>query len=319
LRSFREGVAHFQRLFAVDPKLLVHDLHPDYLSTAFAIEREGVELLGVQHHHAHLAAVLAEHGERGPAVGAIYDGTGYGADGTVWGGELLLGGLGGFERVGHLHPVRLPGGDRAVREPWRMACVWLAEVTGDLLPAIPPTLDDRVDPEHWSAVARIAQSGVSAPITTSVGRLCDALGALCGLRCEVTYEGQAAIELEAIADPNERGGYAIPYLDGRLDPREAILTALRDLLEGASPATVSARFHRGLATATAHACVAIARAAGLSLVVLAGGVFQNRLLLEQTLAEVHCAGLRVLVPERLPPNDGAISYGQAAIAAAATY
>jgi hydrogenase maturation protein HypF len=316
LRSFREGIAHFQRLFAVRPELLAHDLHPDYLSTAYALEQEGVELLGVQHHHAHLAAVLAEHGEHGPAVGAIYDGAGYGADGTVWGGELLLGGLRGFERVGHLRPVRQPGGDRAAREPWRMACVWLAEATGELLPAIPPTLAGRVEPERWAAVARIAQSGVSAPITTSMGRLCDAVAALCGLRCEVTYEGQAAIELEAIADPAERGAYAIPYAEGQLDPRGAILAALADLRGGVSPATVSARFHHGLAAATACACAQAARAAGLSLVVLAGGVFQNRLLLERVAAELGGAGPRVLIPERLPPNDGAISYGQAAIAAA---
>jgi hydrogenase maturation protein HypF len=316
LRSFREGIAHFQRLFAVAPEVLAHDLHPDYLSTGYAMDQEDVELLGVQHHHAHLAAVLAEHGECGPAVGAIYDGSGHGTDGSVWGGELLLGGLTGFERVGHLRPVRLPGGDRAVREPWRMACVWLAEATGDPCPAIPPILAGRVDPERWAAIARLAGGGVAAPITTSVGRLCDAVAALCGLRCEVTYEGQAAIELEAIADRAERGAYAIPCAKGELDPRPAILAVLADIRGGVSPATVSARFHHGLAVATACACAEATQAAGLSLLVLAGGVFQNRLLLERVAVEAQSAGLRVLVPERLPPNDGAISYGQAAIAAA---
>jgi hydrogenase maturation protein HypF len=316
LRSFREGIEHFQRLFAVLPELLVHDLHPDYLSTAYAMGQVGVELLGVQHHHAHLAAVLAEHGERGPAVGAIYDGTGYGSDGTAWGGELLLGGLSGFERVGHLRPVPQPGGDRAVREPWRMACVWLAQASGEPLPAIPPILLDRVDPEQWTAIARIANSGVAAPLTTSVGRLCDAIAALCGLHCEVTYEGQAAIELEAIADPAEGGAYAIPYAAGQLDPRPAILAAHADVLRGVSEAKVSARFHNGLASATAEACAEIAGSASVSLVVLAGGVFQNRLLLERVAGQLQAAGLRVLTPQRLPPNDGAISYGQAAIAAA---
>jgi hydrogenase maturation protein HypF len=315
LRSFREGIAHFQELFAVTPEVIAHDLHPDYLSTAYALEREGVELRGVQHHHAHLAAVLAEHGETGPAVGAIYDGTGYGTDGTVWGGELLVGGLEGFERAGHLRAVRLPGGERAVREPWRMACAWLAEATGDPAPAIPGPLVGRVDPERWAAVARIAQQGLAAPVTTSVGRLCDAVAALCGLRPEVTYEGQAAIELEALADPRERSAYTLPYADGQLDPRPTIRAALADLAAGASPATVSARFHGALATATVHGCVEVAAARDIDLVVLAGGVFQNRLLLESVAAGIHAAGLRVLTPERLPPNDGAISYGQAAIAA----
>jgi hydrogenase maturation protein HypF len=314
LRSFREGIAHFEELFAVAPEIVVHDLHPDYLSTAYAIDR-GIELLGVQHHHAHLAAVLAEHGETGPAVGAIYDGAGHGTDGTVWGGELLVGGLAGFERAGHLRPVRLPGGDRAVREPWRMACAWVAQATEAPIPAIPPALSGRVDPDRWAAVARIAHQGVAAPITTSVGRLCDAVAALCGLRCEVTYEGQAAIELEAVADPGERGAYAIPWEGGQLDPRPAIAAVIADLAAGACAATVSARFHSALSAATVHACVEIAGDAGLSLVVLAGGVFQNRLLLERVAAGIEATGLRVLTPERLPPNDGAISYGQAAIAA----
>jgi hydrogenase maturation protein HypF len=341
LRSFREGIAHFEELFAVAPEVIAHDLHPDYLSSAYAMDREqqgpgerqqrrdtfsprnpaierpGIELLAVQHHHAHLAAVLAEHGETGPAVGAIYDGAGYGTDGTVWGGELLLGGLAGFKRVGHLRPARLPGGDRAVREPWRMACAWVAQAMEDPIPPIPPALCGRVDPDRWAAVARIAQQGVAAPLTTSVGRLCDAVAAACGLHVEVTYEGQAAIELEAVADPNERGAYAIPWADGQLDPRPAILATIADLAAGASAATVSARFHNALSAATVHACVEIAGEAGLSLVVLAGGVFQNRLLLERVAAGVRDAGLRVLIPERLPPNDGAISYGQVAIATAA--
>ncbi len=317
LRSFRAGVAHFEELFAVAPEIVAHDLHPDYLSSAYALERAGVELLGVQHHHAHLAAVLAEHGESGPAVGAIYDGSGYGSNATVWGGELLVGGLESFERVGHLRPVRLPGADRAVCEPWRMACAWLAQATGDPRPAIPVGLLDRVDAERWTAVASIAEQGMAAPITTSMGRLCDAVAAICGVRSEVTYEGQAAIELEALADPSELGTYEIPYTEGQLDPRPAILALVADLDAGASAAIASARFHRGLAAATVRACVELAAEEELSLAVLAGGVFQNRLLLESVCAGLQGAGLRVLTPECLPPNDGAISYGQAAIAAAA--
>jgi hydrogenase maturation protein HypF len=311
LRSFTEGVAHFEELFAVTPEVVAHDLHPDYLSTTYALAREGVAHVAVQHHHAHLAAVLAEHGERGPAVGAIYDGTGYGSDGTVWGGELLAGDLRGFARAGALWPVRLPGGDRAVRQPWRMACAWLVAAQ-DGEPAPLPG----IEPRAWHAVAQLARTGLAAPLTTSMGRLFDAVAALCGLRSEVTFEGQAAVELEAIADRSERGAYPLDVAAGVLDARPTILAVAADVAAAVEPAVVAARFHRAVARATVQACAQAAGARGLDTVVLAGGVWQNRLLLELTLAPLRDGGLRVLVPERLPPNDGAISFGQAAVAAA---
>jgi hydrogenase maturation protein HypF len=301
LLSFSDGIAHFERLFAVAPEVVAHDLHPEYLSSKYAAEREGVELVGVQHHHAHLAAVLAEHGERGPAVGAIYDGSGYGTDGTVWGGELLVGGLEGFERAGHLWPVRLPGGDRAVREPWRMACAWLWECRL----AAPPALRDH---PHRESITGMCRSGVASPVTSSVGRLFDAVAALCGLRSEVTYEGQAAIELEAACDLGERCHYPMPGLDAR----ETIGAVVADLEAGIDVARIAMRFHRGLARATADACAAT----GMPTVVLSGGVFQNRVLTELTIEQLERHGLTPLLPRLLPPNDGAISYGQAAIAAA---
>jgi hydrogenase maturation protein HypF len=318
LLSFRDGIEHFERLFDVTPAVVAHDLHPDYLSTAYALERDGVELAGVQHHHAHLAACLAEHGVTGAAVGAIYDGAGHGADGTVWGGEILVGDLRTFERAGHLAPVRLPGGDRAAREPWRMACAWLVAAgaaggAGAAGPDIPPALRGAVAADRWQAVARMAATGFAAPVTTSMGRLFDAVAALCGVRAAATYEGQAAIELEARADPLERGAYD---LDGTLDARPLVLEILADLHAGAPAALVSARFHRAVAGATAEACASAASAAGLDVVVLSGGVFQNRLLLTLTAARLEALGLRVLVPERLPVNDGGIAYGQAAVAAA---
>jgi hydrogenase maturation protein HypF len=312
LASFREGIAHFERLFDVVPEVVAHDLHPDYLSTGYALEREGVELVGVQHHHAHLAACLAEHGLSEPAVGAIYDGTGHGSDGTAWGGEILVGDLRAFERVGHLTPVRLPGGDRATHEPWRMACSWLV-AAGAPDAGVPAALRGVVTGERWAAVRRLAESGFAAPETTSMGRLFDAVAALCGLRAEVTYEGQAAIELEAIADPAATGSYA---LGGDLDARPLVREILEDLEAGAPPALVSARFHRAVARATAEACAAAAGDAGLDLVVLSGGVFQNRLLLTSTADRLEALGLRPLVGERLPANDGGIAYGQAAVAAA---
>ncbi|MGZ8633336.1 MAG: Kae1-like domain-containing protein, partial [Solirubrobacteraceae bacterium] len=311
LRSFAAGVAHFERLFAVAPQIVAHDLHPDYLSTTYALAREDVAHVGVQHHHAHLAAVLAEHGERGPAIGAIYDGTGYGTDGTAWGGELLAGGLDGFERAGHLWPVRLPGGDRAVRQPWRMACAWLVEVQGAA-----PTPLPGIEPRTWHAVAELARTGLAAPVTTSMGRLFDAVAALCGVRTDVTYEGQAAVELEAISDPAEHGAYPLDVAGGVLDARGTVAAVALEVGAGVDPSVIGARFHRTIARATAQACAEAAGARGLDTAVLAGGVWQNRLLLELTTALLDDAGLRVLVPERLPPNDGAISFGQAAVAAA---
>ena len=294
LRAFREGVAHFQELFAVAPRLVAHDLHPEYLSTSYALARAEQEphlrLLAVQHHHAHLAAVLAEHGERGPAVGAIYDGAGYGTDGTVWGGELLVGDLRGFVRAGHLRPVRLPGGDGATREPWRMACEWLARRAATRCRRCPPALDGSVDPERWTAVARIAGEGVASPVTTSVGRLCDAVAAICGAARRVSYEGQAAVELEAQADPHERGRYAMPFEDGQLDARPAIVRSRRR-----SPPVARARRSRRAFTTRwrrrrrAHACDRAGprrRRSSCS----AAACFQNRLLLEAVAARVGPAG-----------------------------
>jgi hydrogenase maturation protein HypF len=310
LRSFREGVAHFERLFAIAPEVVAHDLHPDYLSTRYALEREGVEHVAVQHHHAHLAACVAEHGWEEPAAGAIYDGAGLGADGTVWGGEILVGDLAGYRRAAHLRPVRMPGGDAATREPWRMACAWLQEANGHD-PPLPRALAGRVDAGAWEAVARLARSELS-PVTTSAGRLFDAVAALCGLRARVSHEGQAAVELEAACDPAERGAYPME----NLDPRGAIAAMAGDLAGGAAVGIVAARFHRGLAEATAAAVAEAAGRAGIGAAVLSGGVFQNRRLLTDVGAALRRAGLRVLVPERLPPNDGGIAYGQAAVAAA---
>ncbi len=324
LIAFREGIARFERMFAVAPEAVAHDLHPDYLSTAYARERDEARLIGVQHHHAHLASCLAEHGERGPAVAAIFDGSGLGPDGTVWGGELLVGGLDGFSRFASLLPVALPGGDAAAREPWRMACAWLAASLGERAPKLPPALGREVDPARWEAVARLADTGLASPSTSSAGRLFDAVAALCGLRARVDHEGQAAMELEWAADPAERGGYPLCLVPNQasgggpavLDARETIRALLDDLGRGSGVPKVAARFHNALARGTAEACAGEAARRGLGAVVLSGGVFQNALLLARTRALLEEVGLRVLVPERLPPNDGGIAFGQAAVAAA---
>jgi hydrogenase maturation protein HypF len=320
LTAYREGIGHFERMFAVAPEVVAHDLHPDYLSTQYALERDGVALVGVQHHHAHLAACLAEHGVTASAVGAIFDGTGLGADGTVWGGELLVGDLRGFERAGWLWPVRMPGAAAAVRQPWRMAAAWLAEALGPG-PPLPGALAGIVSAANWEAVGRIGRAAEVSPLTSSIGRLFDAVGVLCGAPARVSYEGQAAVELEALAwttgGPAPDGGYRFGF-DGAfvLDPRAAVSELARDLECGVPSAVVSARFHAGVAAATVEAVTAIASARGVETAVLSGGVFQNRMLLQAVAAGLDQAGLRVLVPDRLPPNDGGISFGQAAVAAA---
>ncbi len=314
LRSFSDGIAHFERLFAVTPELVAHDLHPEYLSTKFALDLD-LPCMAIQHHHAHLAACLAEHGAE-HAAGAIYDGTGYGTDATVWGGELLRGDLMAFERIGHLWPVRMPGGEAAIREPWRMACAWLAEIGHEApLPGI--------DPDRWNQVAQLARTGLASPVTTSMGRLFDAVAALCCLRLTVTYEGQAAIELEAVADRRETAAYPLDVAAPRarapprrpraapapalvLDARPTIAAVVQDLARGVTIPLVAARFHNAVARATAAAL------RDEPVVVLSGGVFQNDLLLARTLELLP----RALVPARLPANDGGISYGQAAISSA---
>lgn len=318
LASFTDGIEHFQRLFHIAPAVIAHDLHPEYLSTKYARDRgeAGAELIAVQHHHAHLAACLAEHGSTGPAVGAIFDGTGYGSDGTVWGGELLVGDLGGFRRAGALTAVRMPGGDKAIREPWRMACAWLTRCGFE---TIPPALARGVDRRRWELVAAMAGRGFQAPETTSMGRLFDAVAALCGLRTVATYEGQAAIELESACDRAERGSYQFDlHHNGQLlcmDPTPALAELCRDLTRAVPTAIIAARFHAAVSSVTVRACISLAGAAQTDTVVLAGGVFQNRRLLERAAAGLADAGLRVLVPERLPAGDGGISFGQAAVAA----
>ncbi len=326
LESFREGVEHFERLFAVAPEVVAHDLHPDYLSTKYALEREGVEHVAVQHHHAHLAACLAEHGVEGPAVGAIYDGTGLGPDETVWGGEILAGGLEGYERRGLLFPVRIPGGDRAALEPWRMACAWLVATTDEDVPAIPEALAGEVTPDTWEAVCGLIPAGLNSPPTTSAGRLFDAVSAICGIRAAVNYEGQAAAELEGLADVAERGEYPMPLIDAGDGharrgghPRRARDGGLRDR-GSAGRGSYGDALRLGSTIRSPAPPPASrresARPWGSTWRCSQEACFRTGCCWSARLRSFATSSLRVLIPQQLPPNDGAISYGQAAIAAA---
>lgn len=303
LRSFTEGIEHFARLFDIKPDVVAHDLHPEYLSTKYALELTGVELVGVQHHHAHIASCLADNGEAGPVLGVAFDGTGYGLDGTIWGGEFLLADLAGFTRLAHLAPVPMPGGAAAIRQPWRMAAAYLSDVDGvDELGVF------RRHERDWATVAEMARRGMNSPLTSSAGRLFDAVSALLGVRDTVTYEGQAAIELEQLADPDERGAY-------RSDTSLGLVAGVvEDLRAGVPAPVIAARFHHGLAGLIVRTCARLRDLTGVGTVALSGGVFQNVLLLESTVDALAGNDFRVLTHSRVPTNDGGVSLGQAVVA-----
>ena len=317
LRSFTEGIGHFRRLFDVTPQIVAHDLHPDYLSTRYALEQDDCVLAGVQHHHAHIASCLADNGEDGPVIGVAFDGTGYGTDGTIWGGEFLLADLADAERAGHLDGVPMPGGVAAIRQPWRMAAAYLdaAFPTG-----LPGDLDVVMrNQESWPTVLALGRRGVNSPLTSSAGRLFDAVAALLGLRDVINYEGQAAVELEQLARTGRHDPYRAAITDGRpftVAGPDLVRAATGDLLAGVPREIISARFHQGVATMIGEACTLLRERSGLGTVALSGGVFQNLLLLGNVVDLLEGMGFRVLTHSRVPPNDGGISLGQAVVAAA---
>jgi len=317
LRSFTEGIEHFARLFDITPQAVAYDLHPEYLSTKYALDLDGVDLAGVQHHHAHIASCLADNGAEGPVIGVAFDGTGYGTDGTIWGGEFLIAGLTDFRRVGHLAQVPMPGGAAAVRQPWRMAAAYLDELAGLDEASLPVA---QRNAGRWDTIVAMARRKVNAPLTSSAGRLFDAAAAILGVRDEITYEGQAAIELEQLADPAETGAYhagiAATGAAVRASGADLIAAAVEDLGAGVPREVVAARFHNGLAALIIDGCEVLREQHDLRTVALSGGVFQNLLLLGRTVAGLEARGFTVLTHSRVPCNDGGISLGQAVVAAA---
>jgi len=326
LTSFREGVEHFCRLFDVQPELVAYDLHPEYLSTKYAIELEemGLPAVGVQHHHAHVASCLADNGRPGGerVIGVALDGTGYGTDGAVWGGEFFEGSMEeGFARRGHLEYAPLPGGSAAIRQPWRMALAQLVTLYGEEEAAkLPLAVVRQGGARNMRLVARLVERGLNTPPTSSAGRLFDAVAALAGVPGteRTTYEGQAAVELELAAVGPASRGYPFrlrPENEGWIvETREIIRGVVDDLLAGTTPGEISSRFHRTMAEVVLTGCEEVREVGGTTAVALSGGTFQNMLLLEQVVGFLEERGFEVYRHRRVPANDGGLALGQAILA-----
>ena len=311
LAAFETAVADLLALTRASPELLVHDLHPEYLSTKFAASSDLAPRLGVQHHHAHLASCLTDSGFDDPAIGVMFDGMGWGTDGTLWGGEILAGDAGGYERIAHLRPVPMPGGSAAVRQPWRMALAHLHEVFAADLPALACVTDHIEDAPRVLDQCRPGQSIV----TTSIGRLFDSVAVLCGVAESVTYEGQAAIRLEQAAGPDARR-YPVEISDGTpavIEFSPIVEAVTTDLLAGQEPSAISAAFHRWVADVAVAVSKRGREVTGLTAVAISGGVFQNRRLVELLVPDLEQSGFEILRHRQVPPNDGGIPLGQAAV------
>jgi hydrogenase maturation protein HypF len=320
LCSFEQSVAHLEHLFRIQPEAIACDLHPDYQATRYALGRANLEklpLLGVQHHHAHVASCLVDNHHPGdrPVIGVAFDGTGYGDDGTIWGGEFLLADYLGYQRLYHLLGVPLPGGDSAIKEPWRFALAWLHKADIAWEKDLPPVAWHDHEFTPLQAVRHQLMSGLNAPLTSSMGRLFDAVASLTGVRQRVNYEAQAAIELEALADPDESAYYALDLNDAVIDARPVFTAIVEDLRASVPVSRISARFHNGVARLVLETCRLVRSEYGVNEVALSGGVWQNMRLLTSSLKMLRQDGFDVLLQRDVPANDGGVALGQAATAA----
>ncbi|MGE0887328.1 MAG: carbamoyltransferase HypF [Blastocatellales bacterium] len=316
LRSFTEGIEHYRRLFNLQPEIVAHDLHPEYLSTKHALEMDEIETkFGVQHHHAHIASCLADNSVEGEVIGVAMDGLGFGADGRLWGGEFFVADFLNAERIAHLDYIPMPGGTKSIRQPWRMAAVYLHCALGDEFLNLNLPFVHGLDQRAWTALRSMIIAQTNSPMTSSMGRLFDAMAALLGLRTAVNYEGQAAIELETIADRDDWPAYEFEINDeGIIKAEPVIQRAVEDLLNEVSPSAVSASFHLGVVNLITTIACRVRRERHLNRLALSGGVFQNMFLLERTCRALQSEGFEVFTHNRVPANDGGISLGQAAVA-----
>jgi len=322
---YRSTIALYERLFRTHPAVLACDMHPDYLSTTYALEREeeeGLPLVRVQHHHAHIAGVIAEHGIEGPVIGFAFDGTGYGPDGTIWGGETLIATRASYERFARLLKMPLPGGDAAIKKPYRAALAYLYKVFGEKLPDLPFVAS--IPESDRALIFSVLDNPSRSPLTSSMGRLFDVAAVIAGVGLEATYEGELAIRFEALAhqfnyDPRSSSRYAFEILDGPphiLDFTPLLSALVEDVSSGRPPEEVSFLFHAAVASATRDLALLAREETGLSTVALSGGVWQNKLLSRLAHTLLTESGFTVLTHVNLPPNDGCVSYGQAVVASA---
>lgn len=318
LSSFENGIEYFKRIFNIEPTLVAYDLHPEYLSTKYAHSLKNIRKAGVQHHHAHIISCMSDNALEGEIIGVSFDGTGYGLDGNIWGGEFLICDYGNFQRVAHFEYFQLNGGEKAIKEPWRIAASFLYKIYGDDMMNLNIDFVRGLDRDKWHILKQMIVKGTNSPLTSSTGRIFDAVSALLGIRKEIYYEGQAAIELEMKAGSTDKGGYEFAYreIDGKteiiLDP--LIKEIVSDLEKGVCAETISARFHSTIAGIISDMCLKIKNQTGIGRVALSGGVFQNSLLMEKTFTLLEKRGLKVYTHHRVPTNDGGLALGQAVIA-----
>ena len=316
--SYVDAISHYERLYGITPARIVHDLHPDYASTRYAIDRArdtAIELLAVQHHHAHMASCMLENRLGGRAIGVCFDGAGLGSDGTIWGGEFLVGDRRRVVRAAWIRPVPLPGGDRAARQAWRMAVSHLACAGEDVIAS---ELVRRIGANRVSAVLQLVQRRIKAPLTSSAGRLFDAVAALVGICDDSSFDGQAAIRLESLATglPPEDAYAFETYRATMIDASPVIRAVQDDVRRGVDVRVIARRFHTSLARAVADTCRHLSDSQGVNTVVLSGGVFSNAILTSEVVERLTALGLYVHRHRSAPPNDGGLSLGQLAVAAA---
>ena len=311
---------HFLRFFDVHPESIAHDLHPDYRATRHAMAIEGIPKVGVQHHHAHVASCMAENHLSGPVIGVAFDGTGYGTDGCIWGGEFLIADIESFSRAAHLAYMPIPGGEAAIRKPGRMALAYLLRALSDSMETVVAEIMPQLSADEICAVRTQIEHELNSPLTSSMGRLFDSVSALLGICSEVTYEGQAAIELEGIADGPVNSAYPHSVSKGlsgslEIDVLPMIAGIVEEIRSGAPIGAISSKFHSTIADIVAETCTALREHTGLNQVALTGGVFQNMLLLSLARDRLKRRGFEVFRHSLVPCNDGGISLGQAVIAA----
>jgi len=321
---YQDAIEQFKRLFRVNPKIVAYDLHPEYLSTKYALAyaQENVKLVGVQHHHAHIVSCMAENGLIGirnsKVIGVACDGTGYGVDGAIWGCEFLLSDEGDFHKCANLKYIPLPGGDVAIKEPYRIALSYLYLAFGEEFLNVETPLFKRLDKKRIMMLLRMIERGINSPLTSSCGRLFDAVSSLIGLREVATYEAQAAIELEMIANAHtsEIYGYKIEKENGVdiIDVRKMFREIVFDLQRGVPREIISAKFHNTVADFIVETCERIRTQNNIDEVVLSGGVFQNRYLITKVLTQLRARKFTPYFHRRVPTNDGGVSLGQAVIA-----